>query len=112
MSKYIDTQFLRKLRILAFFEGISTLILFGVAMPLKYFGDMPIAVTIAGSIHGALFILLSSMSLIAINKVPIGFRLGISVLVGAVVPFGPFVVDRSLKKLGMLVHESEGPAST
>lgn len=37
-------------------EGISFLLLLGVAMPLKYLAKLPIAVTIAGSIHGILFV--------------------------------------------------------
>ena len=43
-------------RIAAIAEGISFLILLGIAMPLKYLAKIPIAVTIAGSIHGLLFI--------------------------------------------------------
>ncbi|MFN8294885.1 MAG: DUF3817 domain-containing protein [Chitinophagales bacterium] len=37
-------------------EGYSYLVLLFIAMPLKYMADMPLAVRIAGSIHGALFI--------------------------------------------------------
>ena len=37
-------------------EGISFIILLGIAMPLKYLYEIPKAVTIAGMIHGALFI--------------------------------------------------------
>jgi integral membrane protein len=37
-------------------EGISFLVLLGIAMPLKYLAHIPVAVTIAGSIHGILFI--------------------------------------------------------
>ena len=37
-------------------EGISFLVLLLVAMPLKYFAGIPIAVTIVGSVHGILFI--------------------------------------------------------
>ena len=51
-------DFLKRLRLLSFTEGVSTLLLFGVAMPLKYLWDMPMAVRIVGMIHGALFSLL------------------------------------------------------
>jgi integral membrane protein len=37
-------------------EGISFLALLLIAMPLKHFFNMPLAVTIVGSIHGILFI--------------------------------------------------------
>jgi integral membrane protein len=46
-----------RLRVIAFVEGCSFLLLLGVAMPLKYFANLPLAVTIVGSIHGGLFIL-------------------------------------------------------
>lgn len=103
----MDIQFLKKLRMLALIEGVSTLILFGIAMPLKYFGDMPVAVKVAGSIHGALFVSLAIMCLMAINKVPIGLRLGVIVIVGAVLPFGPFVVDKRLKKIELVTSKNK-----
>lgn len=43
------------LRIANFAEGLSLLALLGVAMPLKYFADMPGAVSTVGMIHGVLF---------------------------------------------------------
>ena len=43
-------------------EGYSYLALLFIAMPLKYMADMPLAVRIAGSIHGALFVTLWSLS--------------------------------------------------
>jgi integral membrane protein len=79
-------------------EGVSTLVLFGVAMPLKYFADMPMAVTIVGSIHGALFLGLVAGFLYAFGAVPLPARLVIAGIIGAVVPFGPFVVDTRLRR--------------
>jgi integral membrane protein len=83
-------------------EGISTLVLFGVAMPLKYAAGMPMAVRIAGSIHGFLFVVLVVMFIQAITKVPIPRRLAVLGILAAVVPFGPFVMD------GKLVRIAEG----
>ena len=37
-------------------EAASFLLLLGVAMPMKYMMDMPLAVRIVGMIHGVLFI--------------------------------------------------------
>lgn len=37
---------------------MSYLILLGIAMPLKYLADQPLAVRITGSLHGLLFIVL------------------------------------------------------
>ena len=60
-------------------------------MPLKYFAGMPLAVTIVGSIHGALFIALVVMLLVAVRRVP--------KLAAAIVPGGPFLLDRRLARL-------------
>jgi integral membrane protein len=95
----MDTAFLNKLRLLGAIEGVSTLVLFGVAMPLKYFYGMPLAVSIAGSLHGALFVGLVIMNTIAVQRVPIGPKLCVAGVMGAVIPFGPFVVDHWLKRL-------------
>ena len=46
-------QFFRKVALL---EGISLIVLMGIAMPLKYVWDQPEAVRIVGWIHGILFI--------------------------------------------------------
>ena len=88
--------FVRALRHLAIIEGVSTLILFGIAMPLKYFAGMPMAVRIVGSLHGALFVALVIMLLIAIRKVPISMKLAAAGIAAAVVPGGPFLLDRHL----------------
>jgi integral membrane protein len=91
--------FVRALRQLAIVEGISTLVLFFVAMPLKYFAGMPMAVTIAGSIHGFLFVALVLMLIIAVPKVPITLRLAAGGIVAAIVPGGPFFLERRLARI-------------
>ena len=48
---------LTRLRIAALLEGVSFLVLLGVAMPLKYYADYPMAVTVVGTVHGVLFLL-------------------------------------------------------
>jgi len=96
----MKSTFLPKLRLMGIIEGISTLVLFLIAMPFKYMADMPQAVSIVGSLHGGLFVLLGLFALIAMKKVPISFKLVFFIMVGAVVPFGPFYVDhRWLKPL-------------
>ena len=90
---------LRRLRHFSIVEGISTLVLFFIAMPLKYLADMPMAVTIVGSLHGVLFVGLVAMFLYARGVVPLTDRLTLAGIVGAIIPFGPFVVDRHLARL-------------
>ena len=102
----MDLEFLKKLRTLGIVEGCSTLVLFGIAMPLKYLADQPLAVTIVGSIHGVLFLGLVAMFWIGRERVPLSTNLTVAGIVAAVVPFGPFVVDIWLKKVG------EAPSTT
>ncbi|RYZ34498.1 MAG: DUF3817 domain-containing protein, partial [Myxococcaceae bacterium] len=51
---------LRQLRLIAFLEGLSFLGLLFVAMPVKYLLGQPLAVRVAGSVHGLLFLLFVS----------------------------------------------------
>ena len=99
MSVEINTHFLNRLRLLSIVEGISTLLLFGIAMPLKYLAEMPLAVTIVGSVHGLLFTCLAIAFLMAIKYVPISKGLAIAGIFAAVMPFGPFIFDRWLHAL-------------
>ena len=102
-----DVAFLNKLRLLGAIEGVSTLVLFGIAMPLKYAWDMPLAVRIAGSLHGFLFIALCLANSLALDRVPLPRKLAVAGVVGAVFPFGPFVVERWL---GRLARDAEAGA--
>ena len=78
-------------------EGISFLILLGVAMPLKYLAGRPEAVRIVGSAHGVLFVVYVLFVLLAarLRKWP-GALVGMA-LVAAVMPLGPFWFDRKLQ---------------
>lgn len=92
----INHTFLKNLRRMGCVEGISTLVLFGIAMPLKYMADLPLAVRIAGSVHGLLFVCLVVMLMMATTKIPISKSLALAGMLAAIVPFGPFVFDRWL----------------
>jgi integral membrane protein len=85
-----------RLRAVAFVEGWSYLVLLGVAMPLKYWAGMPIAVRVVGSLHGALFVALVVLTLRAmvVRGKPFGF--GVRVAVASLLPFGTFFLDREL----------------
>ena len=87
------------LRLLGNIEGISYLLLLGVAMPMKYFFGFPMAVKIVGMAHGVLFIaycLLLALQMMA-NKWNLLF--GIYLFVATLIPFGTFVTDRRLAKI-------------
>ena len=90
---------IQTLRILGFIEGVSYLLLLGIAMPMKYFFGLPMAVKIVGMAHGVLFIaycLLLALQMRA-NKWTLAF--GIYLFVATLIPFGTFVTDRKLAKL-------------
>ena len=87
------------LRLLGNVEGISYLLLLGIAMPMKYFFGFPMAVKIVGMAHGVLFIpycLLLALKMRA-NKWNLLF--GIYLFVATLIPFGTFVTDRKLAKI-------------
>ncbi|MBM7647410.1 integral membrane protein [Bacillus ectoiniformans] len=88
-----------KLRFMGYFEGISLLILLFIAMPLKYGLDIPEAVRIVGSIHGALFV--TYCVIIAYVQLKVRWNIIWSVIAVAVafIPFGNFIYDRKLDQL-------------
>ena len=79
-------------------EGISFLLLLGVAMPLKYLAGKPEAVRIAGSLHGALFVLYVLAALLAARKFQWSVVTTAQALIAAVLPFGPFWFDAKLRR--------------
>lgn len=81
-------------------EGCSYLLLLGVAMPLKYMAHIPEPVKYLGWAHGLLFVgYLGLLAwLILVRRWP--FFLGIFGFAAALLPFGPFVFERYLRKQG------------
>ena len=86
-----------RLRAIGLVEGVSFLILLGVAMPLKYFAGLPQAVKIVGWIHGLLFITFCMVLLqTRLDAKWNAWRTG-AILAAALLPFGPFVIDARLR---------------
>ena len=87
-----------RLRVIAFIEGVSYLLLLGVAMPLKYFAGVPSAVKTAGWVHGILFVLylLSVAEVTVRRRWP--FALALGALAASLIPFGTFVLDARLRR--------------
>lgn len=87
-----------RFRGMALIEGLSYLILLLIAMPLKYWANMPWAVTIVGTLHGILFILYFVLLLPVWleRKWSYGKLAGASV--ASIAPLGTFVFDWWLKK--------------
>jgi integral membrane protein len=81
-------------------EGISFLVLLLVAMPMKYVMGEPMAVRVAGSLHGVLFIVYAVMVLVVARAMGWPGRLVGLGLLAALLPLGPFWFDARLKREG------------
>lgn len=85
-----------RLRIVAFVEGLSFLVLLFIAMPLKYFADSPQAVRSVGLIHGLLFVLyVLAMFYAHMERKWSGVTL-LKIFLGSLLPFGTFWVDKRI----------------
>jgi integral membrane protein len=90
---------LKRFRFMGLLEGSSLLILLFLAMPLKYFFEIPEAVSVVGSIHGFLFVsyCLTIVYMTFVVKWP--FIYSVIAVVVAFIPFGNILFDRKLQKL-------------
>lgn len=83
-------------RFTALLEGISFLVLLGIAMPLKYYYDKPDAVKIVGMAHGVLFVLYVIFLLIVHLKHQWKISKTIIAFIASFLPFGTFIADYKL----------------
>ena len=80
--------------VIGFLEGLSTVLLFFVAMPLKYGPtDLPVVVSIVGPIHGLLFVGYVVAILVVRSAIPLSRSMFWWCLVGSVVPLVPFFLE-------------------
>lgn len=92
------TTSIGRLRQAGFVEGMSLLILLLIAMPLKYMADIPMAVTIVGSLHGGLFVIYLLILAYVTFKVRWHLKWSVAGVLVAFIPFGNFIYDRVLRK--------------
>lgn len=79
-------------------EGISYILLLGIAMPLKYLNDMPGPVKYVGWLHGLLFVLYCIYLLIVWIKLKWTFGKVLLAFFASLLPFATFILDRKLRK--------------
>jgi integral membrane protein len=96
---------LKTFRIVALTEATSFLLLL-VASVLKRTADADYLVTILGPIHGALFVAYVFMAIYLRPDEGWSNRTTLLILLGAVLPFGGYVVDRTI-----LTSSSRSPAT-
>jgi len=89
---------LKLFRSVALIEGITTLALFLVAMPLKYGFDNPVLIRPIGMIHGIAFLAYIGMMLLALPGKGFGFGGWLRTTIAAFVPFGTFLNDPYLRR--------------
>ena len=95
MLELLKTQ-MGRLRVIAFVEGVSFLVILFVTMPMKYMYGMSEPNKIVGMSHGVLFILY----VLAVIQSKIEFdwsakKTGLALL-ASIIPFGTFWADKKL----------------
>ena len=85
------------LRRIALIEAISFLVLLGIAMPLKYLAGQPLAVKVFGWAHGVLFIIFAFALLRTMMVARWSIGRAAAVFIAALLPFGPFIIDRRMR---------------
>ena len=96
-------------------EGVSALVLFFAAMPLKYVPATGSETALlgkqvvfwVGAIHGGLFVAYAIITFVAWGQGALRFKHVAMAAAASIIPFGPFVIDRKLKA----VEERAKPAA-
>jgi integral membrane protein len=94
----------RFLRILGNVEGISYLLLLGLAMPLKYIWGFSMAVKIVGMAHGVLFLAYCLYLIPCIQAHRWSLKFSFVLFLATLIPFGTFVTDRKIRALENLAN--------
>tara|TARA_R110002096_G_scaffold4501_18_gene21168 strand:- start:3038 stop:3367 length:330 start_codon:yes stop_codon:yes gene_type:complete len=97
MQLDLKQSLMDRLRLASLADGVSYLVLLGIAMPLKYLADIPMAVRIVGSLHGFLFLALCWFLLLVLIRRQLSFGWCVLVFLGALIPFVPFYLETKLR---------------
>ena len=89
---------LKLFRSIALIEGITTIALFLIAMPLKYGLGNPVLVPPVGMIHGLAFLAYVAAMLVALPGKGFGLGGWLRTFFAAFVPFGTFLNDSFIKR--------------
>jgi len=93
----VASQALTRFRWISLAEGVSYLVLLGVAMPLKYAAGIPSAVRIVGMLHGVLFVAFVLLLAAAAKAERWSVKqIGVA-MIASLVPFGAFWLERRLR---------------
>lgn len=98
MLNYNVATNLGRFRLIAFVEGISYLLLLGIAMPLKYVSGNLVVMKYMGWAHGILFILYCLLLLKVWTQYSWKFSKVVFAFIASLIPFGTFYLEAKLKK--------------
>ncbi|HZH88942.1 MAG TPA: DUF3817 domain-containing protein [Chitinophagaceae bacterium] len=88
----------KQFAMIALLEGISTVVLFFVAMPLKYFAGIENAVKYPGWVHGLLFVLYIGLLINVSVKYSWSFKRVFIYFIASLIPLMPFFVEKELRR--------------
>lgn len=83
----------------AFWEGISLLLLLFFAMPLKYIWDLPVFVSVIGLAHGILFLGYVVLAFVLFSELKWSLKTLAGVLLASLLPFGTFYMDKKYSSI-------------
>jgi integral membrane protein len=98
MTNRFSKTTLGRFRLVGVLEGISYLVLLGIAMPLKYLADQPGAVKYVGWAHGVLFVAFCLLLLKVWIQYKWSFMKTTGAFIASLLPFGTFLLERKLRK--------------
>ncbi len=93
-----NKNFIRVFRLIAILEGISLLVLFFLAMPLKYWFNTPQLISPVGMSHGLLFVGYVILASLAYAVLRWSIKDFVIVILASFIPFGTFYVEKKYLK--------------
>lgn len=83
-------------RLTGLLEGLSYILLLGIAMPLKYVWGDPSWVRVVGMAHGLLFLAYVGLAFVLYDREGWSIRKLAYAIIASLLPFGPFVFDAKI----------------
>ena len=77
-------------------EAISSILLFFLAMPLKYIWEQDLLIRPVGMAHGILWVIYVAMTITGQIKYKWGYKLTVWLMIASIVPAGPIIADAKL----------------
>jgi integral membrane protein len=85
---------LRRYRVIAYVVGVLLLVLFAVAMPLKYLAGRPMLVETVGPLHGFLYVVYLVLAFDLARRAGWSLRRTAMFLIAGTIPGASFVAER------------------